>query len=216
MVETGYEGLVPEGYVSLVEFADLVHVNIRLLRTYVADGSIPPNVRVRIQNRIRPSLSKEFIDSSYAKIFSEEKTGRGMKLKPKEVVKLKEIRKKEKKGEPILGEDEDVDNVFDDDLDHSKDYWKIQNERVKALKSKLELQQARGEVISIAKNEELLKQIAVTVKQSILAIPDRLAPQLVGESDVRKIRTVLGRELREALSSLAKMSKITGTDLGIK
>jgi phage terminase Nu1 subunit (DNA packaging protein) len=83
-----------------------------------------------------------------------------------------------------------------------------QTERLRLLSAEaelkeLELARERGEFAAITDFEKVITELVVTTKARILAIPSRLAPQLVGE-DRLKIESRLEKELKETLSTLSK------------
>lgn len=83
-----------------------------------------------------------------------------------------------------------------------------QRERLRLLSAEaelkeLELARERGEFAAITDFEKVITQLVVTTKARILAIPSRLAPQLVGE-DRLEIESRLEKELKETLSTLSK------------
>lgn len=72
----------------------------------------------------------------------------------------------------------------------------------KAGLAKIELDKASGTVVDTATVQYAAFDTARRVRDSILNLPDRLAPLLAAESDVHTVRTLLDTELRRALDEL--------------
>ncbi len=71
-----------------------------------------------------------------------------------------------------------------------------------AAAAELELQKARGQAVTIQVFRETLAGILLPVRQQLLALPSRVAPQLEGENRA-VIKTRLQHALHAALASLA-------------
>jgi phage terminase Nu1 subunit (DNA packaging protein) len=74
--------------------------------------------------------------------------------------------------------------------------------RAQAEKAELELQARRGEVVDRKRMEAAMAAVLVTVRESLLAIPDRLAAALTGVMDEGKVRKAIDIEVRNSLESL--------------
>ena len=85
------------------------------------------------------------------------------------------------------------------DLNESR----ARHEHYKAEKARLEALQGRGELVPADEVKAQAFKAARSVRDSLMALPDRLAAQLAGTSDVRLCHTLLTEELRVALRSLA-------------
>lgn len=72
----------------------------------------------------------------------------------------------------------------------------------KADKAKLDLDLALGRVVDIEIVTRAAHDTARRTRDTIMNIPDRLAPMIAAETDVFKVRTVLDEELRKALDEL--------------
>jgi phage terminase Nu1 subunit (DNA packaging protein) len=70
----------------------------------------------------------------------------------------------------------------------------------------LELARARGEFMSLIDIEKIMAEFVVMTRVRILAVPNRIAPQLVGEDRV-VIEARLDKALGEALTSLANYNE---------
>jgi len=85
------------------------------------------------------------------------------------------------------------------DLNESR----ARREHYQAEKAKLEALQGRGELVSAADVKAAAFKKGRAVRDSIMAIPDRLAAQLAGTTDTRLCHQLLTEELRVALRVLA-------------
>lgn len=72
----------------------------------------------------------------------------------------------------------------------------------KAGLAKIELDKASGAVVDVTAVQYAAFDTARRVRDSILNLPDRLAPLLAAESDVHTIRTMIDTELRRGLDEL--------------
>ena len=85
------------------------------------------------------------------------------------------------------------------DLNESR----ARHEHYKAEKARLEALQGRGELVPADEVKAEAFKAARSVRDALMALPDRLAAQLAGTTDVRLCHTLLTEELRVALRSLA-------------
>lgn len=95
-----------------------------------------------------------------------------------------------------------IDRLPDDaipDLNESR----ARKEHYQAELAKLQVSQQRDELVSTEQVKREAFAAARSVRDSLMALPDRLAAQLAGTSDVRLCHTLLTEELRVALRSLA-------------
>lgn len=95
-----------------------------------------------------------------------------------------------------------IDRMPDDaipDLNESR----ARKEHYQAELAKLQVSQQRDELVSTEKVKAEAFKAARTVRDALMALPDRLAAQLAGSSDARICHTLLTEELRVALRSLA-------------
>jgi phage terminase Nu1 subunit (DNA packaging protein) len=82
-------------------------------------------------------------------------------------------------------------------------------ERVRLLRAdadlrEIELAKERGQLVAINDVEKDLTDLVLTTKARIMAIPPRLAPELVGEMSQVMIQAKLEKACRESLSYLAR------------
>ena len=85
-------------------------------------------------------------------------------------------------------------------------------ERVRLLRAdadlrEIELAKERSQLVAISDIEQLFTDLVLTTKARILAIPPRLAPELVGESSRVMIQAKIEKACKEALSYLANRQK---------
>ena len=95
----------------------------------------------------------------------------------------------------------EIDSIPDDRIPALHES-RARREHYLAEKARLEVSQQRGELVSAANVKAAAFKKGRTVRDSIMAIPDRLAAQLAGITDPRQVHTLLSEELRVALRSL--------------
>ncbi len=61
-----------------------------------------------------------------------------------------------------------------------------------------------GELLPAADVERTWGGILRRIKSTLLILPDEIAPRVAAESDVRKCRAIIDREIRDALTSLGE------------
>jgi hypothetical protein len=94
----------------------------------------------------------------------------------------------------------------------SEDYLRVRNRQMstKALTAEMILAQQRGELIEKRLIERQATFLLLSLRQRILAVPDRLARQLVGIDDVNKARGILKEVMLALLTGLADLpNKVT-------
>ena len=80
----------------------------------------------------------------------------------------------------------------------------------KALTAEMILAQRRGELIEKSLVTKQAAFLLLSLRQRILAVPDRLARQLVNIADVNNVRTILKQAMLALLTELADLpSKVT-------
>jgi phage terminase Nu1 subunit (DNA packaging protein) len=67
----------------------------------------------------------------------------------------------------------------------------------------LQLAKEKGEVCNLAELERALSTIVIHCRTQLLALPQRLAPLLVGETDETRLKQVIQAEVRQALTELS-------------
>jgi phage terminase Nu1 subunit (DNA packaging protein) len=85
-------------------------------------------------------------------------------------------------------------------------------ERIRLLRAdadlrEIELAKERGQLVALPDIEAALTDLVLTTKARIMAIPPRLAPELVGETSRVMIQAKLERACKESLAYLAKKGK---------
>lgn len=75
--------------------------------------------------------------------------------------------------------------------------------RAEADLKELQLAKARGEVATIADVERVLTASNIAVQTQMLAMPTRLATQLLGQEDHRRVVSIITSEVRQVLTNLA-------------
>jgi hypothetical protein len=94
----------------------------------------------------------------------------------------------------------------------SREYLKIRNDhqRVKMLSAQMTLAQERGQLIEKRLVERQAAYLLLSLRQRVLAVPDRVARQLVGIAEVNKVRAILRDAMLALLTELADLpSKVT-------
>jgi hypothetical protein len=86
-------------------------------------------------------------------------------------------------------------------------------ELFEALLKKLEYEERSGKLVEIAKMEVDAFTAARVARDKLLAIPDRLAPVLVGITDIHEIKEVLRKEILTTLQNLTDFLH-AGTESG--
>lgn len=74
--------------------------------------------------------------------------------------------------------------------------------RAQAERTELELQRGRGRVVDRARMEQAMSEVLVTVRESLLAIPDRVAAIIAAETDEQRVRASISAEIRGSLEAL--------------
>ena len=80
--------------------------------------------------------------------------------------------------------------------------------RAEADLKELQLAKARGEVASISDVERVLTSSNIAIQTQMLAVPSRLATQLLGQDDHARVVTILTSEIRQVLSNLASAGDV--------
>lgn len=89
---------------------------------------------------------------------------------------------------------------------HAEEYRgsKATREKYESLKAKLDYEKALGSVISRDAVGKALIEAGRMLRDSILAVPARTVPQIVGSNDAKAAEQLLSKELRTALESFVK------------
>lgn len=96
-------------------------------------------------------------------------------------------------------------------------YWAAKARREQSLAdlSEIELAKARGELVELAEVRRGLMEASRMLRDMILAVPNRIAAQVVATGDAGAAQRMMREELRAALERFAKLSadqidKVTG------
>ena len=88
------------------------------------------------------------------------------------------------------------------------DYWESKTRREKAEATMAELRAAElaGKLVSVERVRAASMRMSRMLRDSLLAIPPKIAPTLATESDSHAIEQVLAETLRRALNDIANMT----------
>lgn len=86
---------------------------------------------------------------------------------------------------------------------NEKDYWATEFRKMKAKLAELELKQKKGELLSREEVEAKSIEQILSIKQKFLALPGRIAPQLVG-LEAREIEVLLLDRITERIHEYAE------------
>lgn len=91
------------------------------------------------------------------------------------------------------------------ELQTSKGFTAARTHREEQLAhlAEIEVRTKLGELVEWSKIEALNASTAVMIRESLLAVPDRLASVLAAETDEKQIRAMIDNEIRAALAHLA-------------
>src|SRR4030095_8286650 len=89
----------------------------------------------------------------------------------------------------------------------SEEYLEIRNRQMstKALTAEMHLAERRGELIEKRLIERQAAFLLISLRQKILAVPNRLARQLVNIADVNKAKAILKDAMLALLTELADL-----------
>lgn len=82
--------------------------------------------------------------------------------------------------------------------------WREREVKARALKLELEVRQRAGDLVQVEAVRREWFKAARAVRDSLLAIPDRVAADLAADDDPHRVRVALDVELREALEDLSR------------
>lgn len=83
-------------------------------------------------------------------------------------------------------------------------HWRERGERAKALAAERENEIAEGKLMNAADVESEIASAATTVRTSLEAIPDMLAPQLAIAKDESQVRAILTESIEHVLSEMSR------------
>lgn len=70
--------------------------------------------------------------------------------------------------------------------------------------AEIEVRKKSGQLIEVSRVHDQVKSAGVMIRESLLAIPERLAAVVAAESDEQKIRQLMDAEIRHALAGLVE------------
>lgn len=85
---------------------------------------------------------------------------------------------------------------------------RIRVESLRAGMIELEFRQKKGELIEREKVMHMITGIIAIAKTKLLSIPTKVAPLIVGSDSIKKIKSIIEKEIRFALEELARMKEI--------
>ncbi len=80
---------------------------------------------------------------------------------------------------------------------------RVRKLRAEATMAELELAKQRGEVAPLSECQKVWEQFCVVLRTNLLLIPTRVAQTIVGETDERRLKSVLREEITLALHAAA-------------
>lgn len=86
--------------------------------------------------------------------------------------------------------------------EHNRWYWEDRLAEAKAKNAWLDYEQKAGELVQREIVEEYIFEVCRTVRDRLLAVPDRIAPLLAKSTSIRTCRDIAMREQRQALEEL--------------
>lgn len=97
-----------------------------------------------------------------------------------------------------------ADKFFGDEIEKALIQEKTLHEKAKREKTELLLAKMKGEMHDAADVEKALTDMVITFRNKVLGIPSKVAPLLVGQKNIGKIRDIIDKEVREALTELSE------------
>lgn len=86
---------------------------------------------------------------------------------------------------------------------------RARHEMLKIEMAQIELRQRKRDLIERGEVIKICSDIITISKTRLLAIPTKLAPQIVGVDSIRKIKSILEKEIRQALDELSRTKYIS-------
>lgn len=140
------------------------------------------------------------------------------KIRRKKLKYLKDIEEKIKQNKKVTEKEkkqleESADLLGNLGLSNMHDV-KLRLEIAKAKRAEIELAEAEGKVIDYEKVRNIIRNIAVNLQKSIMAIPARIGPLAAAERDQTKCTLMIGDELRRSLRAMAVAFRKVGEKVG--
>jgi hypothetical protein len=177
----------PDGYLTTVEFAALVGHTPQTISFAYRKGQFDPAKVLLLKPRTL------LIHESQVQVYKDLR-----KPKPRRPVVESSA------GFESYLELPDLSSLSDEDAKLRKEQIKLVKEQVDTQRRILELNQAQNKLVEYAEVAKLWEDVALQVRQTILAVVPRLAARLANISDVHECNETLKKELTEALATLAE------------
>ena len=170
------------GFLSSKEFSEKTGVSRRMIQRDNNDGKFEPgSVRYLKTTRPHPDL---YIHED--------------QVEPYIILKSK---RQKAKG---IQDDKETNGLAPSE---TRAYYAMKNDKLKAERTELELQRARNELIPRKPAMEFTKELAITIRQGMLALPAKVVPRLVGQTDVTVMTDIMSTEIEKVLTDLSKLKK---------
>jgi len=121
--------------------------------------------------------------------------------------KLPPLPKSEFKKEVIEGQEVEVEKVPYAGTDNFDRYRsaKAGSEELKARKLELEVAELEGRLVDVKEVKEEVQKICTAIRENILNVPAKAAPELMACTDIVEMETKLYKELNAALDGLSRL-----------
>jgi len=90
-----------------------------------------------------------------------------------------------------------------------------QNKKLSIQKKQMEINQMQGELISLSEIKELLIDIATVFASGLQTLKSKLAPKLVGLTDINTIQKIIDEETGDLRRKIGSMDNNIKTEYGI-
>ncbi len=220
--------------VSFREYARMQGIALSSLQDRMKRGTIPEHAIDR-SNPKRPKIISEVADKEFAARRSEigEQVAQMQKpptapppAAPANVIdemfglaadehkgkspldkKLKPLPKSEFKEEVIDGQKVEVEKVPYAGTDNFDRYRgaKANSEELKARKLELDVAEMEGRLVDVKEAREEIQKICTAIRENILNVPAKAAPELFACTDMVELETKLYKELNAALDGLSRL-----------
>ncbi len=121
--------------------------------------------------------------------------------------KLPPLPKSEFKKEVIAGQEVEVEKVPYAGTDNFDRYRgaKANSEELKARKLELDVAEMEGRLVDVKEAREEIQKICTAIRENILNVPAKAAPELFACTDMVELETKLYKELNSALDGLSRL-----------
>lgn len=191
------QSVKPKGYLTISEFAKVVNRSRGLVYKGIKEGKLIKGQFCYWQKAkgkqkvivIKKDAADYFLNGYRPKISTPEKSSASKDIKDL------------KKGSVV----------------HSSDYLekvsdlaeiKAHREKLHAYRQELELKKARNELITVERVEKLFGDMAIQIRQSLLALVPRVVPIMTAETDIHVNMSTLENEIESVLTNIIKMEDV--------